>query len=205
MNGISGSKIGYPVEEPVAAGVEALRREFKHLKSRCGWIFVFGVLLVVCGALAIISPVMTVMTTFVAVAFLGAILIVAGIATIATSLWVGKWSGLLLQLLVGVLYMTAGWVIIDTPLEAARFITLFMAAFFIVMGVFRIVASLVVQFPFWGWALLNGIVTFLLGVIIYHRYPESCLWALGLLAGVEMLFHGWNWIMVSEGLRKLPD
>ena len=79
-----------------------------------------------------------------------------------------------------------------------------MAAFFIIAGLFRIVATLVIQFPYWGWSLVNGIVTFLLGMVIYHHYPQSTFWALGLLVGVEMLFHGWNWIMLSLAIRRLP-
>lgn len=51
---------------------------------------------------------------------------------------------------------------------------------------------------------MNGIVTFLLGVIIYHHYPQSTLWALGLLVGLEMLFHGWTWIMLALAVRRLP-
>ena len=82
-----------------------------------------------------------------------------------------------------------------------------MAAFFIVVGGFRIVASLAVHFPYWGWSLLNGIVTFLLGVIIYrlyHHFPPSAFWILGLLIGIEMLFHGWTWIMLSLAIRRIP-
>jgi uncharacterized membrane protein HdeD (DUF308 family) len=140
---------------------------------------------------------------------LGVALIVAGVATIVAALWAGKWSGLLLQMLVGVLYLTVGFMIMDTPLlKSVESLTLFVAAFFIVVGGFRIVASLMIHFPFWGWSLLNGIVTFLLGVIIYRLYshfPPSSIWVLGLLIGFEMLFNGWNWIVLSLAVRDIPE
>ena len=84
--------------------------------------------------------------------------------------------------------------------------TLFIAAFFIVAGGFRIVAAWSVRFPYWGWALLNGIVTFLLGVIIYRLYnfPRRRSGFIGLLVGIEMLFHGWTWIMLSLAIRRIP-
>ena len=84
-------------------------------------------------------------------------------------------------------------------------LTAFVAAFFIVAGSFRILAAMIVRFPHWGWSLLNGIVTFLLGVIIYHHFPAGAIWVLGLLIGLEMLFHGWTWIMLSLAVRNLPD
>jgi uncharacterized membrane protein HdeD (DUF308 family) len=192
-----------------AAGVERLKQEFQHLRSDWWWLLLYGVLLAVCGTAALIFPALTVLTSFVAVVLLGVALIVAGIATIVAVLWAGKWSGLLLQLLVGVLYIAVGFMIMDTPLlKSVEALTLFVAAFFVVVGGFRIIASLMIHFPFWGWSLLNGIVTFLLGVIIYRLYthfPPSAIWILGLLIGIEMLFNGWTWIALSLAIRKLPE
>ena len=185
-----------------------LQREFRHLKSDWWWLLAYGLLLTLCGAAAVIFPALTVVYSFVAVVVLGIALIVAGIATIIASLWAGKWSGMLVQLFVGILYVMVGFIISDTPAESLVTITLLVAAFFIVAGVFRSVAALVIRYPYWGWSLLNGIVTFLLGVMIYRLYrhfPESVFWVLGLLIGLEMLFHGWTWIMVSLAVKKIPD
>ena len=44
--------------------------------------------------------------------------------------------------------------------------------------------------------------TFLAGVIIYRHLPEDALWVIGLLIGLEMLFNGWMWIMLSIGLAR---
>jgi len=87
-------------------------------------------------------------------------------------------------------------------------LTLFVAAFFIVVGTFRIVSCLVLKFPQWGWGLLNGVITLLLGGIIYKRFTESpvkvALIVIGLLVGIELLLNGWTWIMLSLSLRRLP-
>ena len=77
-------------------------------------------------------------------------------------------------MLVGVLYLVVG--LLDSakrPSQSAMTLTLFVAAFFIVVGGFRILAALMIRFPYWGWSLLNGIVTFLLGVIIYRHFPQA--------------------------------
>ena len=79
--------------------------------------------------------------------------------------------------------------------------TVFLAVLFMVLGVFRASAALVIRFPQWGWALLNGVITFLLGLIIYRHLPTSGLWVIGLLVGLEMLFNGWTWIMLGLEVR----
>jgi len=94
--------------------------------------------------------------------------------------------------------------ITEKPLQSAVTLTAFLAAFFIVAGSFRILAAMVIRFPYWGWSLLNGIVTFLLGVIIYRHFPACALWILGLLVGLELLLHGWTWITLSLAIRKIP-
>jgi uncharacterized membrane protein HdeD (DUF308 family) len=92
-----------------------LQREFRHLKSDWWWLFLYGILLTVCGAAAVIFPALTVVYSFAAVVVLGVALIIAGIATIITSLWTGKWSGMLIQLFAGILYVMVGFVVCDTP------------------------------------------------------------------------------------------
>lgn len=177
------------------AELEAVRKHW--------WLFmVLGILLVLGGIVAVACPFVS---SLAAVMVLGIILIVAGIFTIIGAFWAGKWSALLLQLLVGVLYVVAGMAIRDTPVESTALLTMFIAAFFIVVGIFRIVVSLVERFPQWGWALVNGVITLLAGLIIYDTYPFSALWVIGLLVGLELIFGGWTWIMLSLVMRDKKE
>ncbi len=193
------------VMERLAPAGEQLRSEFQHLRSNWFWLLLLGILLAVCGTVALVVPAVTVETSLFAMIVLGVALMAAGIGTIVTSFWAGKWSGVLIQLLVGILYLVSGFVISDTPLRSAVMMAAFVAAMFIVMGIFRIVAALVIRFPHWGWAMLNGAVTLLCGVVIYRHFRESAIWVVGVLVGVEMLFHGWNWITLAMAVRSLPD
>jgi uncharacterized membrane protein HdeD (DUF308 family) len=59
------------------------------------------------------------------------------------------------------------------------------------------------RFPQWGWALLNGVVTLIAGIIIYDAFPSSAMWVIGLLVGLEMIFNGWTWIMLALSIRQL--
>jgi uncharacterized membrane protein HdeD (DUF308 family) len=181
-----------------------VRHELQHMRNNWCWFLLLGILLMVGGTAAIIVPLVTVAASLVAVIVLGIVLMIAGVGTIIGSVWAGKWSGMLLHLLVGVLYVVVGFLIIDHPVQAIAVFTLYIAMLFILLGGYRIIASLAVRFPQWGWALLNGVVTLLAGIVIYKHFPQSALWVIGLLVGLDMLFNGWTWIMLAVGLRKLP-
>ena len=183
---------------------DVLKHELQHLRSHWLWILLLGVLLVAGGTAAIVVPAVTVGTTFAVTIFLGVLLMVGGVATIVSAFWIGKWSGFLVQLLVGLLYLACGFVMTEKPVASAVFLTVFIAVLFIVLGTFRTVGALALRYPQWGWSLLNGVVTLLAGLIIYRQPGTDVFWVIGLLVGLEMLFNGWTWIMLAIVLRNLP-
>ena len=65
-----------------------------------------------------IFPAVTVLTTVMALVFLGMLLMVTGIATIIGAFCAGQWSGLLLHVLAGVFYLVLGFLIADAPAVA---------------------------------------------------------------------------------------
>jgi len=181
-----------------------LREELGHLRASWWCFLLLGILLAVCGAAAITVPACMVATSLVAVIILGVSLMIGGIGEIVTTIWVGRSSGALLHVLVGLMYVVAGFVITEKPGASLLALTVFVAASFIVLGAFRIAASLLIRFPQWGWSLLNGVITLLLGVMIYRHLPGDALWVIGLLVGLDLLFNGWTWIMLSIALTRLP-
>jgi uncharacterized membrane protein HdeD (DUF308 family) len=165
------------------------------------WFLALGIALVVFGTIAIgAACVASVAMTW----LFGFLLLAAGITEIVSSFWAGRWSGMLVHMLVGVLYTIVGFMILDHPQDSAIQLTLIIAIFLIVSGVFRIVFALSERFTGWGWVLLNGAVTLLLGMLIYKQWPGSGLWVIGLFVGIEMIFNGWAWIMLAIALRQPP-
>src|SRR5262245_33546940 len=103
---MSTAKSSLPMGTPVlTSGRALLLKEFQHLRSSWPWFFCFGVLLVIGGTAAIVFPTITFSASVTATIILGAVMMVAGVATIIAAFWAGKWSGVLLQLLVGILYL----------------------------------------------------------------------------------------------------
>jgi uncharacterized membrane protein HdeD (DUF308 family) len=184
---------------PMVGGM--IRHELEHLRAHWWWFLILGILLVVTGTVALVYPFVA---SVAVVLVLGMSLLVSGVATIVTSFWAGKWSAMLLQLLVGVFYAVVGFLIMDKPLESTATMTLVVAAMFLIVGIMRSVAALTIRFPQWGWALLSGVLTTLVGLAIYKNYPETAIWAIGMLVGIQLLFDGWFWIMLGAAIRRLP-
>jgi uncharacterized membrane protein HdeD (DUF308 family) len=179
----------------------ATAHELGHLRSHWWFLLIMGILLLVGGTIAIVYPLVA-SVAFIRV--LAVILLIAGVATLITSFWAGQWSGFLVHLLVGILYIAAGLIVSEQqPLVTLTLLTLFVAIAFMVIGLFRALAAMVVRFPQWGWALLSGGITFLAGLVIYRNMPISALWVIGLLVGLEMLFNGWTYIMLALLVRRV--
>jgi uncharacterized membrane protein HdeD (DUF308 family) len=177
--------------------------ELRTLRNQWPWFLALGIAMVVLGTIAISWACLATITVAATWLF-GFLLLASGIGEIIHSFWVGRWSGMLLHLLIGVLYALVGFLIIDQPENAAVQLTLLIAIFLMVGGIFRIVFAVSEQFAGWGWVLLNGGVTFLLGLMIYKQWPASSLWVIGLFIGIDLIFNGWAWIMLSLGLRRAP-
>lgn len=176
-----------------------IRHELHALHEQWWCFLLLGISLVVLGSVCIADPFIS---SIASVLVLGFVLLAGGITQIISSFWAGKWSGMLLHMLIGLLYAIIGYMMIDAPGIGLIVVTKLIAIFLIISGVFRIVSALMVRFHDWGWVLVNGVIALLLGLII-NRQPGNSLWLIGLFVGIEMIFNGWAWVMLALGLRRV--
>jgi uncharacterized membrane protein HdeD (DUF308 family) len=162
------------------------------------WFLGLGLLLILLGT-AIIGS--SYYATIFSVILLGVFLIAAGAVQIVQAFMERKWSGLFLSLFLGILYIVTGFVCVARPATAAISITLWIAAFCLIVGLFKIFSSVILRFDQWGWVFFNGIVTFLLGILIYEGWPLSGLWVIGLFIGIDLILSGWSWVILSLSAR----
>ncbi len=176
-----------------------MAQELQSLRNHWVWFLVLGLAMVALGTASIASA----FTATIAFTWLfGFLLLAGGIAVIVNSFWAARWSGTLLHLLIGVLYAVVGLMIIDHPASSAIQLTLIIAIFLIVAGIFRVVFALSEHFAGRGWVLLNGAVSLLLGLLVYRQMPDAGFWVIGLFVGIELIFNGWAWIMLSICARR---
>jgi uncharacterized membrane protein HdeD (DUF308 family) len=174
--------------------------EMELLRGKSLWAIALGGVLVLVGVLALAYPAITTVET--AVVF-GVLLLIAAALQMGTAVWARGWGGFFLNVLVGLLYSFVGLVLIDRPTLAAVELTLLLAVFMVAAGLYRLVAALSLRFTGWGWALLNGVITLLLGVLIWRHWPGDGLWVIGLLVGIELLFSGWSLVMLGLAGRSM--
>jgi uncharacterized membrane protein HdeD (DUF308 family) len=185
--------------------VAALRQDLRHglsaLRGNWFWFVILGVALVVLGIVALGS---VVIASLAAATVIGVLLLLGGAAEVVGAFWCRGWSGFFLELLSGVLSIVVGLLFLRAPLNALAGLTLLLACYLMVGGIFKVVAALTYRFAAWGWSLAGGIIDVILGLMIWQEWPASALWVIGLFVGIDLLFRGFNWIALGMALRSLP-
>lgn len=172
----------------------------EYLHKHKNWFFVFGLLLMILGLLSIAY---STVVTEISIVILGSFLLVGGILQTIYAFWAREWSGFFLSLFAGLLYTVTGVILLANPTAGAIGLTLLLAAFYIAGGIFRVVGSLMLRFEQWGWSLFSGVIKFLLGCLILVGWPMTGLWVFGLFIGIDLLFFGWFWVLLSLSTPKL--
>jgi uncharacterized membrane protein HdeD (DUF308 family) len=160
-----------------------------------------GIVLVILGLLAIALP--PIASLAVAI-FLGWLFLISGVVGLITTLWMRNMPGFWWSLLSAVLAIAAGIVLIGWPVSGVMSLTLVLIVFFFVEGVLSIMFALEHRRQLigrWGWMLASGIIDLILGAIILAGLPGTAAWALGLLAGINMLFGGTSLIAMATYAR----
>jgi uncharacterized membrane protein HdeD (DUF308 family) len=96
--------------------------------------------------------------------------------------------------------------VISHPALGVASLTLVLASLFLVEGILNIALFFRARSVRGsGWLLIDGIVTLLLGLMIYMQWPSSSVWAIGTLVGVSMIISGVTRVMLSLAVRKAAD
>jgi uncharacterized membrane protein HdeD (DUF308 family) len=191
-----------PGYRPLAAAPrQELRHELNALLGNWFWFVLLGVALVVLGTIALGSVVVASLAAAVAI---GVLLLLGGVAEVVGAFWCRCWSGFFLELLSGVLSIVVGLLFLRAPVGALAALTLLIACFLMVGGIFKVVSAVAYRFAAWGWSLAGGIIDVILGVLIWQGWPASSLWVIGLFVGINLIFRGFNWIALGLALRSLP-
>jgi uncharacterized membrane protein HdeD (DUF308 family) len=169
------------------------------IKRASGWSIVLAILMIIAGIIAMFAPweaglVITLVVGWSAI-FNGCAQIVFGFRTH------GGWH-IALEVILGIIYIIAGIFLLMHPLGGLLALTLFLASFLLVYGVFALVLAFRMR-PHrgWGWVLFDGIVTILLGILIWAHWPLNSGWVVGTLFGISIFVSGITRLMVSLALR----
>lgn len=110
-------------------------------------------------------------------------------------------EGRMTQLLLAILAIAAGYLVLLNPVGSALSLSLLIALYFVVAGLFRAISAIRERFDGWGWVLANGAVSLLLGALLLVGWPSSGLWALGLFVGIDLAFAGLGLMLMGSARR----
>jgi uncharacterized membrane protein HdeD (DUF308 family) len=163
----------------------------------------WGVSLIILGMLAVGSPFIAAVAVNVVIAWL---ILFAGVVHLTVAFHTREAGSLIWRLLVGLAYVFFGVYLLARPALGVVSLTLVLASLFLVEGVLNIVQFFSIRsLRGSSWVLIDGIITLLLGLMIYTQWPSSSLWAIGTLVGVSMIISGVTRVMLSLAVRKATD
>lgn len=182
----------------MAQELQGMSAEFmERVKQNSGIAIGLGVLIALMGFFALVSP----MVAGISVALvIGVLMIISGILQLvfAFKAGTGFWPYVL-----GVLTIIAGGYMAGNPAVAAATITIFLAAYLLVSGISEILMAFQIK-PMngWGWTLFSGIISVLLGFMIWGQFPLSGVLAIGIFLGIKLLFTGLTLVMMGFAARN---
>lgn len=173
------------------------------IKRHFTWSIVTGVITALLGLFLITFPLLAAaITTLV----FGSILICVGIAQLIFAFHSHSVGKFLLQAISSVLYLVAGIALAFFPLAGVVALTVLVGALLLIYaGTVTVTAFQLRPFDGWGWFLMDGIASFLMGALILGGWPSSSVWAIGTLVGVSVLMGGISRIMIATRMRRTID
>lgn len=178
----------------------ALAEGRKYVAENWGWFMGLGIVLLLAGIAAIAFPLLSTIAAKIA---LGWIFLVGGAVLVVHAFSAKQWRGFLLGLLIGLLYVVAGGWLAFFPFTGIVTLTILLAALFLAEGVLEVIMAVRVRpHAGWGWLLVSGLIAVGIGLMIAAELPSSAGWAIGLLAGVNLISTGVSFIALALASRR---
>jgi uncharacterized membrane protein HdeD (DUF308 family) len=172
---------------------------FGELSRHWKWLLVVGIL---CLVLGFIGLGMSFLLTLASVLYFGVLILVAGGAQLAQAFRTSGWRSVLAHVLIALLYILAGLMVITRPLLASVLLTGTLAGMLLLIGVLRCVMAIQHRaMQGWAWALVGGIVTVVLGLLILARWPGNSMRVIGLFLAIELIVQGWSLTFIAIAAR----
>jgi uncharacterized membrane protein HdeD (DUF308 family) len=170
-------------------------------KESVGWSIGLSVLMILAGVLAIVIPPAAGIAVLVVMAWL---LMLSGAVHLVFAWQTRTAGGMIWELLLGILYIFVGVYALLHPVAGLASLTLVLALYLFAEGVLELIMGFRLRpMPGSGWLLFDGIVTLVLGILIWRSWPSSTEWVIGTLVGISMLFSGTARLSLSLAARRV--
>ena len=159
-----------------------------------------GIVFIALGVVAVLAPAVAGSALMIVIGF---ILLVAGIVAVVRELKAEASKEKTMGLILGVITALAGIAVIGHPLFGLAFLTLLLVGYFVAEGIWKIIVSFRYKpAAGWKWLLASGVLSLILGLLIWSQWPVSGMWAVGVLVGVNLLGTGLALVTLASTLNK---
>jgi uncharacterized membrane protein HdeD (DUF308 family) len=174
-----------PLEAAAAAMRDAMRETVRRYSL---WYLVQGILMVIIGVLALISPWMA---SVAIVRLLGWFLIISGILQGIGLIGARQVPYFWLELISAALAIVIGLLLLRHTDAGLLFFSVLLIVYFMIEGIVKVIFSLTIRpFPNWGWILASGLVGIALAVYLWGNLSTVSEWMLGFLLGILLVVEG---------------
>jgi uncharacterized membrane protein HdeD (DUF308 family) len=165
------------------------------------WSIALSVLLIIAGLIALLLPFISGVAITL---FFGWMMILSGITHFIFAFKTHTTGGVIWELLIGAIYLFTGVYLILHPLDALLALTLILACYLF----FEAIVEFIQYFQLrprhgTGWLIVDGIITFILAIMIWRAWPASSVWVIGTLVGISMIFSGFSRLMLSLAAKRV--
>jgi uncharacterized membrane protein HdeD (DUF308 family) len=181
--------------------LDRLRHDFAAA-MRAHWklLLAQGIAMIVLGLLAVLLPNLATLAVEILV---GTLFLAGGLIRLITLTRCRTAPGFWWSVALAVLATLLGAVLLAQPMQGTLTLTMVLLAFFVAEGIATIIVALQVHRPMrnWAWTLFSGVIDLVLAYLIWHGWPGSAAWAIGLLVGINMFFLGMSLAMTAIAAR----
>jgi len=172
-----------------------IESEIKSGASSMKWM---GLLTIIFGVLAMGMPYITGQSVL---TLIGILVMAGGIMRMIWAFKAGSLGKGILVFVIGGLTLLAGFWVITEPFIAAGALTIVLSVYFFLDGFAEIMAALsLVEGK--GWLIFDGVVTVVLGALLFMGFPFSGPLAVGLLLGFKLLLAGISMLTLGSAAKQ---
>lgn len=188
--------------EPISTEPVTTRPLLAPFASRNPWlIIILGILEIILGAVMLFTPFLSGLVAMWVGGFIFLFLAALMVVQLFSS---GSKTGMLWNILSIILLIIVGIYMLNQSVAALGAWTLVIGVYILVAGIFRLVMAFRLKGSRgFGWALFNGIISIILGLMITFGWPQSSIWFIGTLVGIEFIITGWTMIALGIAGNKL--
>lgn len=173
------------------------------VKKASGWYIALGIGLILAGIVMIGRPLYAgvALTTL-----LGMLFIFAGVLYLLNTFMAMSAGGALFRILLGLINIGAGAWLLTRPIQGLQALTVFLGVALVLGGISKLMlARAMTGIPGTGGVLISGVMSILLAVLIFMRFPSSSEVVIGVFIGIDFIMSGWSLTMIAIRARAISS